>query len=157
MNRKPTTSRSFLTLHFGDASRSSLPYQRIPTSPFLQGCGYWRTPQTITAVAGIFSEFQWSLLERPVTALIGLRGAYMDCFRAPAFDSSTRLKALQYAATYYVLYHAQLIWNASKNREVVEKIPPNFLPISSSTNMARNGVAMTFSNTFSVLAIAQIL
>lgn len=47
----------------------------------------------------------------------------MKCFRAPEFKQFTRLKALQSAAVYYVLYHTQHIWNASMG-----KLPPDLLP-----------------------------
>ena len=70
-----------------------------------------------SAVAAVFSEFQWPANQSSETALIRLRDTYVECFRAPEFDERTRLKALQSAAAYYVLYHAQLIWSASKNLE----------------------------------------
>jgi len=48
----------------------------------------------------------------------------VECFRAPVLDESARLKALQSAAAYYVLYHTQLIWSTSTSFEaVVEKLP----------------------------------
>ena len=82
-----------------------------------------------TAVAAIFSEFQWPSHYRSTTALIRLRDTYVECFRAPEFKKSTRLKALQSAAAYYVLYHTQLIWSTSKNLEVeAEKLPPDLPP-----------------------------
>ena len=68
-----------------------------------------------SAVAAAFSEFQWPSNQFSETALIRLRDTYVECFRAPEFDEPTRLKALQFAAAHYVLYHAQLIWSASKN------------------------------------------
>ena len=67
-----------------------------------------------TAVAAVFSEFQWPSHRNYTTALIRLRDAYAECFRAPCFTNSTRLKALQSAAAYYVLYHTQLIWGAGR-------------------------------------------
>ena len=76
-----------------------------------------------TAVAAVFSEIQWPSHHRSTTALIRLRDTYVECFRAPKFDKSTRLKALQSAAAYYVLYHTRLIWSTSTNFEVgVEKL-----------------------------------
>jgi hypothetical protein len=47
-------------------------------------------------------------------------------FSSPEFKKSARLKALQSAAAYYVLYHTQLIWSASNSLEVeVGKLPPD--------------------------------
>jgi len=71
-----------------------------------------------TAVAAVFPEFQWPSHHRSSTALIRLRDMYVQCFRAPESKKSTRLKALQSAAAYYVLYHTQLIWNTWNNFEV---------------------------------------
>ena len=68
-----------------------------------------------TAVAAVFSELQWPSHYHSKTALIRLRDTYLECFRAPEFNKSTRLMALQSAAAYYVLYHTQLIWNTSGN------------------------------------------
>jgi hypothetical protein len=78
-----------------------------------------------SAVAAVFSEFQWPSHHRSTTALVRLRDTYMECFRASEFKKSARLKALQSAAAYYVLYHTQLIWNVSNNLEVeAGKLPP---------------------------------
>ena len=58
-----------------------------------------------------------------MTALIRLRDTYVECFRAPVLNETTRLKALQSAAAYYVLYHTQLIWSISASPEArVESI-----------------------------------
>ena len=77
-----------------------------------------------SAVAATFSEIQWPSHHRSTTALIRLRDTYVECFRAPEFKKSTRLKALQSAAAYYVLYHTQLIWSTSKSfKAEVEKLP----------------------------------
>ena len=82
-----------------------------------------------TAVAAVFPEFQWPSHHHSTTALIRLRNTYVECFREPEFNTSTRLKALQSAAAYYVLYHTQLIWSTSKNLEVeAEKLPPDLPP-----------------------------
>ena len=75
-----------------------------------------------SAVAAVFPEFQWPSHLRSTTALIRLRDMYAECFRAPEFDRSTRLKALQSAAAYYVLHHTQLIWSTSKSLEVETEI-----------------------------------
>jgi len=81
------------------------------------------------AVAAVFSEFQWPSHHPSSTALIRLRDMYVECFRAPDFKESTRLKALQSAAAYYVLYHTQLIWNTRKSLEVeVEELPSDLPP-----------------------------
>jgi hypothetical protein len=77
-----------------------------------------------SALAAVFSEFQWPSHHRSTTALIRLRDTYVECFRAPEFKKSARLKALQSAAAYYVLYHTQLIWSASNNLDVeMGKLP----------------------------------
>ena len=82
-----------------------------------------------TAVASVFSEFQWPSQYHSATALIRLSDTYMECFRTQKFDKSARLKALQSAAAYYVLYHAWLIWNTSKSVERdVEQLPPELVP-----------------------------
>jgi hypothetical protein len=79
-----------------------------------------------SAVAAVFSEFQWPSHYRSTTALIRLRDTYVECFRAPEFKKSARLKALQSAAAYYVLYHTQLIWSASNNLDPeMGKLPPD--------------------------------
>jgi len=85
-----------------------------------------------SAVAAVFSELQWPSHYRSTTALIRLRDTYMECFRAPEFKKSTRLKALQSAAAYYVLYHTQLIWSTSNSLEVevgglTPDLPPDLL------------------------------
>jgi hypothetical protein len=106
-----------------------------------------------SAVAAVFFEFQWPSHHHSTTALIRLRDTYTECLRAPVFDRSVRLQALQSAAAYYLLYHTWLIWDASPLWGVeVEKFPPGSLLPSdfSSTNTARNGMDTTCSNTFSV-------
>ncbi|KAF9782745.1 hypothetical protein BJ322DRAFT_168803 [Thelephora terrestris] len=83
-----------------------------------------------TAVAAVFSEFQWPSHRTSTTALIRLRDTYTQCFRGPVFDRSARLKALQSAAAYYVLYHTHLIWSRSKSCEFQElpaHLPPDLL------------------------------
>ena len=82
-----------------------------------------------TAVAAAFSEFQWPSHHPSSTALIRLRDAYIECFREPETKDPTRIKALQSAAAYYVIYHTQFIWNTWKGLEVeVEKLPTNLPP-----------------------------
>jgi hypothetical protein len=79
-----------------------------------------------SAVAAAFSELQWPSHYRSTPVLIRLRNTYLECFRAPEFKKSARLKALQSAAAYYVLYHNRLIWSVSNNLEVeVGKLPPD--------------------------------
>jgi hypothetical protein len=73
-----------------------------------------------TATAAMFSEFQWPLRRSCVAALVQLRRAYEQCVRAPKFDNSTRLKALQSASAYYVLYHTQLIRETAKPPQIWE-------------------------------------
>ena len=70
-----------------------------------------------SAVAAVFSEIQWPSHHDSTTALTRLRDTYEECFRAPVLNKSTRLKALQSAAAYYVLYHTQLIWSISASSE----------------------------------------
>jgi len=77
-----------------------------------------------SAVAAVFPEFQWPSHRRSTTALVRLHDTYAECFRVPESNKSTRLKALQSAAAYYVLYHTQLIWSTSNNLEIeVGKLP----------------------------------
>ena len=96
--------------------------------------GFWMLENSTdfsasTAVAAIFSEFQWPSHQRSNTALIRFRDVYVECFRAPEFNKATRLKALQTAAAYYVFYHTQLIWSASKSFQVeVGRIPSDLPP-----------------------------
>jgi len=96
--------------------------------------GFWLLENSInfsaaTAVAAVFSEIQWSSHHCSTTALIRLRDTYVECFRAPELDKSARLKALQSAAAYYVLYHTRLIWSTSTTFEVgVEKLPSALPP-----------------------------
>ena len=82
-----------------------------------------------SAVAAVFSELQWPSHYHSTTALIRLRDTYAECFRAPELKKSTRLKALQSAAAYYVLYHTQLIWSTSNRLEVeAGGLPPDLPP-----------------------------
>ena len=82
-----------------------------------------------SAFAAVFPELQWPSHYRSTTALIQLRDAYRDCFRAPGSGGSTHLKALQSAAAYYVLYHTQLIWSASiRLKTEITKFPSNLPP-----------------------------
>ena len=84
------------------------------------------------AFAAIFSEFQWPPHHLSFTALIRLRDMYMECFQAPESKKSTRLKALQSAAAYYVLYHTQLIWSTWKSLKAeaeIERLPSD-LPLN---------------------------
>ena len=96
--------------------------------------GFWLLENStdfsaVTAVAAVFSKFQWPAHHHSKTTLVRLRDAYTECFRAPKFDMSTRLKALQSAAAYYVLYHTRLIWSASNSLEVeIEGLTPDLPP-----------------------------
>ena len=77
------------------------------------------------AVAAAFPEFQWpSRHSHSTITLTRLFETYTNYLSARKFDNSTRLKALQSAAAYYVLYHTQLIWNVSKNLKTgLKKLP----------------------------------
>lgn len=96
--------------------------------------GFWMLENSTdfsasTAVAAVFSEFQWPSHQRSKTALVRFRDVYAECFRAPEFKKATRLKALQTAAAYYLFYHTQLVWSASKSFQVeVGKIPSDLPP-----------------------------
>ena len=68
-----------------------------------------------SAVAAIFPEIQWPSHYHSMAALYQFRDTYVECFRAPELNKTTRLRALQSAAAYYVLYHTQLIWSISTN------------------------------------------
>ena len=91
---------------------------------------FWRDHPLFTSpIPEDFSEFQWPSHHRSSTPLIRLRDMYIECSRAPKSKESTRLKALQSAVAYYVLYHTQLIWNTWKSLEVeVEKLPSDLPP-----------------------------
>ena len=82
------------------------------------------------AFAATFSEFQWPSHHRSFTALIRLRDVYIECFQTHESKKSIRLKALQSAAAYYVLYHTQLIWSTWKSLMAEAKIKglPSDLP-----------------------------
>ena len=72
--------------------------------------------------------FQCPPFQDSSATLVRLRDTYLECFLAPEFKNSTRLKALQSAAAYYALYHTQLIWTNSKGIEVEAwKFPPDLL------------------------------
>jgi len=84
---------------------------------------------TASAVSVVFPEFQLPSHLHSTTPLVRLRDTYEQCFRAPEFDNSARLKALRSAAAYYVLYHAQLIWITWKRLKVeVKNLSPNLHP-----------------------------
>ena len=80
------------------------------------------------AVAAVFSEFQWPSHQQTTTALIRLRDVYVECFRVPEFKKSSRLRALQSASAYYVLYHTQLIWSTSNTDVDGGKLPHDLPP-----------------------------
>ena len=97
------------------------------TKDIAASAGFWllenSTDHSVaSAVAAVFPEFQWPSNLRSATALIRLRDMYMECFRASKLNETSRLKALQSAAAYYVLYHTQLIWTSSKQRLEKEKL-----------------------------------
>lgn len=99
----------------------------------VSSAGFWLLENSTdfsaaSAVAAVFPEFQCPSHYRSTTALIRLRDTYEECLRAPEFKESTRLTALQSAAAYYVLYHTQLIWNASKSLEAELWNLPRDLP-----------------------------
>jgi len=87
-----------------------------------------------SAFAAVFSEFQCPSHYRSTTALIRLRDTYVECFRAPvlekpALEKPARIRALQSAAAYYVLYHTQLVWNTFKSLDIeVGKLPADLPP-----------------------------
>jgi len=108
-------------------------------APPIQGdiaasAGFWLLENSTdfsaaSAIAAVFSELQWPSHYRTTTALIRLRDTYVECFRAPEFKGATRLRALQSAAAYYVLYHTQLVWSTSNGLEVeVGGLPPDHPP-----------------------------
>ena len=108
------------------------------TSPVVEdiaaSAGFWLLENSTgfsaaSAVAAVISEFQWPSRQPSPTALIRFRDTYEGCFQAPELNKSTRLRALQSAAAYYVLYHTQLIWSISKNLNVeVAKLLSDFPP-----------------------------
>jgi hypothetical protein len=63
---------------------------------------------------------------------------------------STRLKALQFAAAYYVLYHTQLIWSISNSPEDGVGGPARSSVLTFSSKYTTiNGMETVCSNTFS--------
>ena len=125
--------------HYTMTLSNSAFWRRNPlfTSPLPKdtaaSAGFWLLENSTdfsaaSAVAAVFSEFQWPSNRHSTTALIRLRDTYAECFRAPKFDKTSRLKALQSAAAYYVLYHAWLIRSTSKTCEVGVEEPPSDLP-----------------------------
>ena len=122
---------SYMTLS-NPAFWRSVPLFTFPTTKEIGvSAGFWLLENSTdfsaaSAFAAVFPELQWPSHFRSTTALIRLRDAYVDCFRAPESKKSTRPKALQAAAAYYVLYHTQLIWSTSTSLEVeVAKLPPD--------------------------------
>ena len=102
-----------------------------------------------TALAAVFSEFQWPSHHPSPTALIRLRDTYMECFRGSEPKESTRVDALQSAVAYYLLYHTQLIWSTWKSLEVeVEKLPPDLPPDLLLHKYEDQWDGTTYSNTF---------
>ena len=108
----------------------------IPMDAFASA-GHWmldnptNIPDAIAAAAAVAAQFpklQWPSIRPSSESLLRLYAAYMSCFEAPSFDEPTRVKALQSAATYYVLYHTRLVWDASKSRWVQEEKLPHYLP-----------------------------
>ena len=94
----------------------------LPPVDTSASAGFWLLENSTsfsaaTAIAAVFQEFQWPSNYSTPTALLRFRGTYMECFQKRELDKPTRLKALQAAAAYYVLYHTQLIWSASRNSE----------------------------------------
>ena len=89
---------------------------------------------TASAIAAASSEFQWPVYYDSTTPLLLLRDTYTECFQALVFDRPARIKALESAAAYYVLYHTRLIWDTSKGREPFQTeqqptpdLPPDLL------------------------------
>jgi len=108
------------------------------TSPIpkdiVASAGFWLLENsadfsTTSVVVAAFTEFQLPACHFPVAALTRLRDAYMECFRSHIINKHTRLTAVQSAVAYYVLYHAQLIWNTWNSLGVeVEKLPSDLPP-----------------------------
>ena len=100
----------------------------LPEDPSASG-GFWLLEHSTdfsaaTAVAAVFPEFQWPSHHPCTTALVRLRDTYLECFRLRHKpNKSTRLKALQSAAAYYVLYHTQFLWYTAKGLDAeMEKL-----------------------------------
>ena len=100
--------------------------------------GFWllenSTDLSVAAtVAATFPEFQLPSHQPSTMALVRLRDAYMECFRQDKGENklveSAGLKAVQTAGAYYLLYHTQIIWNASRGFDAeVEKILSDLPP-----------------------------
>ena len=94
-----------------------------------------------SAVAAVFPERQWPSHYHSMAPLIRLRGMYMECLQVPRFNNHARLKALQSAAAYYVLYHTQLIWSISNRPDFgMGHLPPDLLTHSHSENWGGDDV-----------------
>ena len=100
--------------------------------------------ERVAAVAAVFPDLQLPSCHTSTDTLIQFKFAYKECFGAPPFKRSARLKALQSAAAYYVLYHARLISDASKSPKVgVEEqpqLPPDLLLYKHSEKWNRRGL-----------------
>ena len=82
-----------------------------------------------TAVATIFPTSQWLYYPPSSRGLTRFYTAYIMSFQVPTFDKSARLKALQSAAAYYLLYRTRLLQHASKGCEdELEKLPHGLSP-----------------------------
>ena len=84
--------------------------------------GFWLLENSIelsaaSAVAAVFSEIQWPSHYHSMTVFHQFHDTYAECFRTSALNETTRLRAVQSAAAYYVVYHTQLIWNISASPE----------------------------------------
>lgn len=122
---------SFMQLSNPAFWRDAPLFTPLPPNDTSASAGLWTLENSTsfsaaTAVAAVFPEFQWPSYQSSLTALFRLRDTHIKCFQRPKLNKSTRLKALQTAAAYYVLYHTQLVWCASRGFQV-EKMP-SFLP-----------------------------
>ena len=152
--REPTGSREYFAKEERTPRITPIKTYVYPTAFLVVGELHRSSGKTATMADA--TELQWPSHYPSTTALIRLRDTYVECFRAPESDKSTRLEALQSAAAYYVLRHTQLVWNTS-NRPRLKIFLVISLPIFSSTCLVMNGVETMCSNTFSVSKTARSL
>ena len=133
-NEDPANGDHYMTLSNPAFWRTEPLFAFPVTEDISASAGFWLLENSTdfsaaSAVAAVFSEFQWPSRQPSPTALIRFRDTYVECFRAPQLNETTRLRALQSAAAYYVLYHTQLIWSTSKRHDPeVAKLLSDFPP-----------------------------
>ena len=134
-NEDPVDGDHYMTLSNPAFWRTHPLFPSAVPDDITTSAGFWLLKNSTdfsaaTAVAGVFPGFHYPTHQHSPTALIRFRDTYLECFRSPQLNKSTRLKALQSAAAYYVIYHTQLVWSTSKRLDVevaklLSDLPPD--------------------------------